>query len=93
MEIETENKLIPAWSHTFSRAFRGLPDSTLGSYWLMLMLTFVLIDRYEYFGFSLSRIRVSWFFDNQFKTSISKIIVSAMYSLSRLRKKHLSSKA
>ena len=39
----------------------------------MLMLTFVLIDRYEYFGFSLSRIRVSWFFDNQFKTSISKI--------------------
>ena len=37
------------------------------------MVTFVLIDRYEYFGFSLSRIRVSWFFDNQFKTSISKI--------------------
>ena len=39
----------------------------------MLMLTFVLIDRYEYFEFNLSRIRVSWFFDNQFKTSISKI--------------------
>ena len=68
MEIETENKLIPAWSHTFFRTSRGLPDSTLGSYWLMLMLTFVLIDRHEYFGF-----RVSWFFDGQFKTSISKI--------------------
>ena len=37
------------------------------------MLTFVLIDGCEYFWFSLSRVRVGWFFDNQFKTFLSKI--------------------
>ena len=37
------------------------------------MLTFVLIDGSEYFWFSLSRVRVGWFFDNQFKTFLSKI--------------------
>ena len=39
------------------------------------MLTFVLIDRCEYFGpsFSRVRVRVSWFFDNQSKTSPSRI--------------------
>ena len=44
-------------SHTFSRALRRLPDSTLSSHWLILMLTFVLIDSCEYFGFSFSRVR------------------------------------
>ena len=39
----------------------------------MFMLTFVLIDGCEYFWFSLSRVRVGWFFDNQFKTFLSKI--------------------
>ena len=37
------------------------------------MLTFVLIDGSEYFWFSLSRVRVGWFFDDQFKTFLSKI--------------------
>ena len=37
------------------------------------MLTFVLIDGCEYFWFSLSRVRAGWFFDNQFKTFLSKI--------------------
>ena len=43
--------------------------------WLLSMLTFVLIDSCEYFGLSFSRVRfrVSWFFDNQSKTSLSKI--------------------
>ena len=45
-------KLIPAWSHTFFRALKRLPDSTLSSHWLILMLTFLLIDSCEYFGFS-----------------------------------------
>ena len=45
-------KLIPARSHTFFRALKRLPDSTLNSHWLMLMLTFLLIDSCEYFGFS-----------------------------------------
>ena len=39
----------------------------------MSMLTFVLIDGREYFGLSLSRVKVRWFFDNQFKTSLSRI--------------------
>ena len=39
----------------------------------MFMLTFVLIDGWEYFWFSLSRVRAGWFFDNQFKTFLSKI--------------------
>ena len=51
-------KLIPAGSHMFSGALRSLPDSTLSSHWLMLVLTFVLIDGCKYFGFSLSKIRV-----------------------------------
>ena len=35
----------------------------------------MLIDRCEYFGLSFSRVRfrVIWFFDNQSKTSLSKI--------------------
>ena len=35
----------------------------------------MLIDRCDYFGLSFSRVRfrVSWFFDNQFKTSLSRI--------------------
>ena len=45
-------KLIPARSHTFFRALKRLPDYTLNSHWLMLMLTFLLIDSCEYFGFS-----------------------------------------
>ena len=45
-------KLIPARSHTFFRALKRLPDYTLNSHWLMLTLTFLLIDSCEYFGFS-----------------------------------------
>ena len=45
-------KLIPARSHTFFRALKRLPDSTLNSHWLMLILTFLLIDSCDYFGFS-----------------------------------------
>ena len=50
----------------------------------MFMLTFVLIDGCEYFWFSLSRVRVGWFFDNQFKNFYLKLIVSAITSLSRI---------
>ena len=72
---------MPASSYTFFRAVRRLPDSTLSCHWLMLMLTFLLIDGCENFWFSLSRararararVRVNWFFDNQFKTFLSKI--------------------
>ena len=41
----------------------------------MLMLNFVLIDSCEYFGFGFSRVRfkVSLFFDDYSKTSLSKI--------------------
>ena len=53
----------------------------------MLMLTFVLIDRYEYFGFSLSRIRVG-FSTISLKLLYLKLIVSAMLRL-RLRKKRI----
>ena len=81
-------KLIPAWSHTFSCAFRRLPDSTLSSHWLMLMLSFVLIDRYEYFGFSLPGFRVGLSTINS-KLLYLKLIVSAMYSLSMLKKKRI----
>ena len=45
-------KLIPARSHMFFRTLKRLPDSTLSSHWLILMLTFLLIDSCEYFGFS-----------------------------------------
>ena len=45
-------KLIPARSHTFFRALKRLPDSTLSPHWLILMLTFLLIDSCEHFGFS-----------------------------------------
>ena len=50
-----------------------MPDLTLSSHWLMLMLTFVVIDSFEYFefGFSRVRFRVSWFFDDQSKTLLS----------------------
>ena len=57
----------------FSRALRNLPVSTLSSHWSMLMLTFVLIDGCEYFGFSLCRVIFCLIFANQFKTSLSKI--------------------
>ena len=52
-----------------------MPDLTLSSHWLVLMLDFVLIDSCEYFGFGFSKVRfrVSWFFDDYSKTSLSKI--------------------
>ena len=52
-----------------------MPDLTLSSHWLMLMLNFVLIDSCEYFGFGFSRVRfrVSLFFDDYSKTLLSKI--------------------
>ena len=52
-----------------------MPDLTLSSHWLMLMLNFVLIDSCEYFGFGFSRVRfrVSWFLNDYSKTSLSKI--------------------
>ena len=70
---EMKNSINLGLSHMFSRASRSLPDSTLSSHWLLLMLTFVLIDGCEYVGFSLSRVRVCYIFYNQFKTSPSKI--------------------
>ena len=68
-----KTKINPSLTYTFFRVARRLPDSTLSCHWLMFMLTFVLIDGCEYFWFSLSRVRVDWFFDNQFKNFLSKI--------------------
>ena len=75
LKSKLKTKTNPSQSHTFFRASRRLPASPLSSQWLMSMLTFVLIDGREYFGLSLSsyRVRVRWFFDNQFKTSLSRI--------------------
>ena len=63
---KVKNKTNPSLITHVSRALRSLPDSTLSSHWLMLMLTFVLIDGCEYF---------------QFKPSLSKInCMSNMFS-------------
>ena len=55
--------------------FKEDARSYLSSHWLVLMLNFVLIDSCEYFGFGFSKVwfRVSWFFDDYPKTSLSKI--------------------
>ena len=63
-----------------------MPDLTLSSHWLVLMLNFVLIDSCEYFGFGFSRVRfrVSLFFDDY--SSLSKINCNSKYSLSGKKK-------
>ena len=51
---QSDAKVKPTvtWLLTFSRASGRLPVFTLSSHWLPLKFSFVLIGRYDYFGFA-----------------------------------------
>ena len=50
-QSDAKVKPITTWSLAFSRARGRLPVFTLSSHWLPLKFYFVLIGRYDYFGF------------------------------------------
>ena len=50
-QSDAKLKPIATWSPAFSRAWGRLPVFTLSSHRLLLIFIFVLIGRYDYFGF------------------------------------------
>ena len=50
-QSDAKVKPIATWSLAFSRAWGRLHVFTLSSHWLPLKFSFVLIGRYDYFGF------------------------------------------
>ena len=57
-QSDAKLKPIAIWSLAFSRAWGRLHAFTLSSHWLLMIFTFVLIGRCDYFGFGFATLNI-----------------------------------